>query len=641
MNVLSVFGSIGPVARVTPRKTAEISLVSLIFLICSWVCLPSPGLAKTDVAVEDCHPQIVKGVIDLACWKGDSLELRGEWAFSWRPEGSSDARKIGIPPAYAQVPSRWRDMEFDQGEGPAFGHAEYKARLTFTEPQKGLALFPGRGITTYKIFLRFPSGEETTLYDNRLEDGTEIVSNDLITLPELPSQSELILQVSNNYHYSGSIDLAPKLGSLQLLIEDQLQQRALAAMLFGGYIFFGLYNLVLAFGYQKSRLFFVMAAICFACAVRLMNNEELVTAFWSIVPLSTTWYIGWATFFSLGLLWPIYIWMRYPSVYTLNFVRISSGLSLTGIVLTVATGPYIFLEFGIWYGWFIFLAIITAVPFFVYNFMRGKLSHMARDASGIVTMISVLIVSIGILVDIYLYSVFKASYIDYSSLAFFILLAGQSFIVAREYTRGLEIEKELGLELRLVNAGLEKQVTHRTKELVSINDRLEEMVRTDQLTGLPNRKAFEEAMIREIERFDRTEMPLSLFLLDADHFKSINDTYGHDIGDIVLKHLSDIISQEARVIDFPSRIGGEEFAIVLTQTDLNGAQMLAERIRSEVEKAMIVTGGDEIRFTISGGISCYRKGLKSQEFFREADQGLYQAKESGRNKIVIKDQDRE
>lgn len=566
--------------------------------------------------------------------------MSGEWTFSWRPMELNDARGIGKPPAYADIPVRWRNIDFDQGDSPAFGHSEHRARLIFSKPQSGLALFPGRGITAYKILLRYPSGKETVVYDNKLEDGTEILSDDLVTLPELPLDSELVLLVSNDSHYSGSIDFAPKIGSLSELIQEQLQQRALAAILFGGYIFFGLYNLILAFGYQRNRLFFVMAAICFTCAIRLLGTENLTTAFWSITPLSSSWYIGWSTLFCLGLLWPVYVWMRYPTAFTLNFARISSGLALTGIVLVLATGPNIFIEYGAMYQWFVLLFCGIGLPYLGYKFFSHKWDHIIKDTGGIITMVSVLIVILSIIADVYIYLEFREPpYIEYSTLAFFLLLAGQSFIVAREYTRGLETKIGLSSELKFLNASLEREVDTRTNELVITNNKLEEMVRTDQLTGLPNRKAFEESMAREIERFDRTQMPLSLFVLDADHFKTINDTYGHDIGDIVLKHLSDIISQEARVIDLPSRIGGEEFAIVLTQTDIEGAKMLAERIRAEIEKAILVTGGDEIRFTISGGIACYKDGMKSQEFFRMADQGLYQAKESGRNRIVVNDKE--
>lgn len=588
-----------------------------------------------DVGNEKCQPRVIKGEIDLRCWQGESLDLKGEWRFSWRPVKQTDSMAVGKAPEFTVIPGSWRYIEFESGKSPANGEARYTVNLKIDRTLSGLGLYPGLGITSYQVAIRDKSGKESVVYDNRQKDGVEVIPSGFVSLPDLAEDTELILIATNESHYSGAIEQSPRIGDVQDLVQSQFLKRAISAILFGGYIFFGIYNLILALGYRKDMVFIVLAVACFTFAVRILATEDLITTFWPTAPLYLDWHLGWITFFCLQAIWPIYVWMRYSTVVTLNFARVSTGMSLTGLILAATTEPYIFIVFGNGYRIAYMIALALIIPYFIYVLVKGELPGYNKEFAEKVTVVTLIIAILATISDMVLYSLDVVPYFEYTILAFFVLIAGQSFIVAKGYTRGLEKELELSSELKDLNARLEQEVNLRTHELVSANGQLEQMARTDLLTGLSNRRAFEENLTREIDRFDRTELPLSLFLLDADHFKSINDNYGHDIGDIVLKHLADMVSQEARVIDLPSRIGGEEFAILLTQTEMEGALMLAERIRNEVEKAIIITGGEEIRFTISGGIACYEKGMKSQDFFKRADQGLYLAKEGGRNRIVM------
>ncbi|MDH5736803.1 MAG: diguanylate cyclase [Gammaproteobacteria bacterium] len=584
----------------------------------------------------DCQPVILKGVMDLKCWEGEALRLTGEWSFEWQALEPSHAKGVGHPPDYARIPGRWRSMNFKDGRSPIFGQAEYAVRLDFSSSVRNdLAIFPGIGITGLEVFIRLPGKDDQLVYTNRSEAGTEIIPATIVNLPVVQSGSELVLRVRNTSHYSGAMEFEPVIGTIDGLIKEQMFIRGWMAILFGGYIFFGIYNLILAMGYERNRTFVVLSGICFICAVRMLGPETLITVFLENVPLPFSWHIGWATFFLLGVCWSLYIYYRYPSPFTLLGAKILIGLSVTGLALVAITRSYIFIEFGTWYRILILIYMMVLVPSLVIDYRKGKLQSSGSSLDDKITLSTLILMLVAVATDIVLYVSYSRMLVDFSSLAFFILIAGQTFIIARQYTRVLENERQLTSELRAVNQGLEDEVSQRTAQLTQANEKLEEMVRTDQLTGLPNRKAFEETLAKEIERYDRTGLPLSLFILDADYFKAINDDHGHDIGDIVLKHLANIISQEARVIDMPARIGGEEFAIVLTQTDIDGARMLAERIRQEVEKAIIVSVGEEIRFTISGGIAAYQPEEKPQTFFRKADQALYLAKERGRNRIEV------
>ncbi|WP_096085474.1 sensor domain-containing diguanylate cyclase [Agaribacterium haliotis] len=168
------------------------------------------------------------------------------------------------------------------------------------------------------------------------------------------------------------------------------------------------------------------------------------------------------------------------------------------------------------------------------------------------------------------------------------------------------------------------------------NAELKRLSRTDGLTGLLNRKAWESELLKELERCTRYNHASSLVMFDIDHFKSINDGHGHPAGDEVIRQTAAIAQKCIRTVDTAGRYGGEEFAIILPDTDADGALKLANRIRKTIENTAAVYEGTEISYTVSLGVCAYHKKLKdSTQWIDCADKGLYQAKENGRNKAFI------
>jgi diguanylate cyclase (GGDEF)-like protein len=160
---------------------------------------------------------------------------------------------------------------------------------------------------------------------------------------------------------------------------------------------------------------------------------------------------------------------------------------------------------------------------------------------------------------------------------------------------------------------------------------------TDELTGLSNRRGFDDALAREFERSKRFGSRLGLVMLDLDDFKQVNDTYGHQQGDIVLREVARVLREQSREIDDPGRYGGEELAVVLPGTDLEGAYNLAERVREQIEALRIprVGGEGEIRVTASFGVAALPEaGDDEQALVAAADAALYEAKRGGKNKSV-------
>ena len=212
----------------------------------------------------------------------------------------------------------------------------------------------------------------------------------------------------------------------------------------------------------------------------------------------------------------------------------------------------------------------------------------------------------------------------------------------RDVDRSMRLERsheQLLREMRRLNEDLEMRVQERTHELRAMNRVLEKMAHTDSLTGLPNRRSVEGVARQEMNRRERIPAPLAIGLIDADRFKEINSEYLHSGGDRALVALARTLQRTIRTTDFVGRVGGEEFLVVAPQTDLAGAEVLAERIRSEVADMIVPHHDQIIRVTVSLGFAVVETdGFTPFEKLRElAAEGLAEAKSAGRNAWVVRE----
>lgn len=197
----------------------------------------------------------------------------------------------------------------------------------------------------------------------------------------------------------------------------------------------------------------------------------------------------------------------------------------------------------------------------------------------------------------------------------------RSVLVLRDVTETVEMRKALEVSER---------------QLLEANERLKHLANTDELTGLPNRRSFFKALERELARADRYDQPLSVVLLDLDHFKQVNDTWGHPVGDRVLVAASDAVEGVCRDSDVPGRIGGEEIAVLLLQTGSVEAELVAERIRRRISEVEHLVPGNHLRVTASFGVATSGPGrVDVDSLIAAADEALYAAKDQGRNRIVV------
>ncbi|HET9987476.1 MAG TPA: GGDEF domain-containing protein, partial [Kofleriaceae bacterium] len=188
-----------------------------------------------------------------------------------------------------------------------------------------------------------------------------------------------------------------------------------------------------------------------------------------------------------------------------------------------------------------------------------------------------------------------------------------------------------------MNRELEAKIHERTHELAEANTRLAQLAVTDGLTGLYNHRHFHERLSLEVERSQRSGLPLSLLMLDVDHFKQFNDSHGHPAGDEVLRQLARVLADTRRANDVVARYGGEEFAVILVDTAKFTAAKVAERVRERiVAHDFADRSAKSPPITVSFGVATYPEdGSDAEALVRAADTALYAAKRAGRNRVVL------
>jgi diguanylate cyclase len=174
----------------------------------------------------------------------------------------------------------------------------------------------------------------------------------------------------------------------------------------------------------------------------------------------------------------------------------------------------------------------------------------------------------------------------------------------------------------------------RTAELAKVCAEQETRLMTDSLTGVHSRYAYERRLAEEFQRWQRHAQPLSFSIWDIDLFKRVNDSYGHEAGDRLLRAVADLFGRNKRAEDFLARVGGEEFVLLLPMTALDAAKLVAEKLRSAIETAAFRHHGEAVPVTISCGLTEFRAGDTPTSVYERADRALYEAKAQGRNRCV-------
>lgn len=202
-------------------------------------------------------------------------------------------------------------------------------------------------------------------------------------------------------------------------------------------------------------------------------------------------------------------------------------------------------------------------------------------------------------------------------------------------TRGMQLDMMRSRDELLEARRRVEESEEKIRRLEAELDEVGELVREDHLTGTLNRRGLEDALERELARAERTKLPLSVALMDVDHFKRLNDTYGHDAGDEALIHLVRVVTESLRPSDVIARFGGEEFVILLPDTDIEEAVTVMTRVQRNLTKKFFLHENQRVLITFSAGVALLAPGELGDAAIARADAALYKAKEAGRNRVLV------
>lgn len=564
-------------------------------------------------------PCSVDEVLPISCLEEGSTFNNG-WLTSYRKDGLDKWQNVGL----RDLPHRWRD---DSAVGD-FGQVQYRKILTGNGYIDGLFIAIAQPYSSAEVSIVNWQGQEYVAFDGEgYNDSSGTLAPPVIALPRLYPGDQLILTVSNGgypYGWTDPVIIEPALS----LVSKQYSYIAFHILLMGILLSAAFYNFGLWLADRREWSSLLLVCGCLAFTLRFASTGNVLAAFIPEMPISALWRLNWFTAFINFVIWPIFFFRMFrqvvPRIVVIMIVLVFGCATFATLVLPAL----LFVPLGQVLNWLMMIVIIVYMLALSWYLIVHKQVWSAKSV-GIYTII------LGALLDSYDYLVGVYVPIEGTTLGVTIFVLFQSYVLSQNYSSSLRREAKLTGQLRALNQSLERQVEARTEELNLANRELEQVARTDKLTNLPNRRAFDEHIKIAFARLRREFTPFAILLVDADHFKKVNDTYGHDVGDVVLKELALVIQECIREVDFPSRIGGEEFSVLINNVKAGEAAAIAERLRRAVEQFTFDRSGNKLSLTVSSGLAFATVDDSIDELFVKADKALYRAKSSGRNRISI------
>ncbi len=598
-------------------------------------------------------PRARRGVLDLRQWQPDrdgNVRLDGEWRYDpHRLLAPDDPALAAASPAFASVPATWDARAGGGLLARGQGYATYSLTVLLPPEPGPLALRIVTVSTAYRLYAdgRFVAAAgtvATSIGQARPEYRPQIVELDRTNRGEL----RLVLQASNFRYARGGAWEPLWLGTPEAIRGAREGRVALALFLTGAFAVIGLYHLVFwaARRGDPSPLYF--AAVCLGMALRVLTVDDVF-----LVDLAPG--LSWTNLCRLeyGSLLIIvaaasaFLHGIFPEEIPRTPARAYAFASLAGLLLVAVLPPRIF-SLGLPALQVLCLSAAVLGSLFVARAVTRR-----REGS-VLFLIGVLAIAATGTYDT-LMSIYRdlptsrwlGDSIYLQPFGLFVFVLSQATLLARRFSRAFGELENTSRELRAAHVELdahtrelEERVSERTSELADANRKLARLAEIDGLTRVGNRRNFDEELRRAWLDHLRRRAPLSLALVDVDQFKAYNDRYGHLAGDDTLRQIAAaLVGATNRPGDAVSRYGGEELAILLPNTDAQGALHVAEMVQERVGAAAIPHDESTVapRITVSVGVATVvpEEALESSKLVELADRALYRAKQEGRNRIVV------
>jgi len=602
------------------RRFVPLALATFLLLIMLMMLL-----AFLNIDFRSTLPRAQNGVLQLEhlLESGQTIPLDGEWHFY--PHQFLSLQEINAPsghdPMTMEAPSSWGDRVSTDGvQGNGYG--TYHLRVTMAEPPDILSLkLPSAG-TSYRLYV---DGELIT------EVGQAAISKELssplfrpqvLVFKPKSNQFDLTLQMANFSYRWGGLWFSISLGLPSSINKDQTNKHMGAAFSSGFLLAVAISSIFLYLLRRREPLPFYFALLCVTNGIRELAIDDIIIL--SLLPQ--------LTFLAIVKIQYLTVYvstLAITQIMNLSFTGVASKFSITFILyfcavycLALFVLPIDFMSHcHVLFEIFGLLVLLFLIGLAIKAWLLSK-------ASAGLTIFGLFILALTAINDVlYANELSPLGYMANFGLIIFVLT--QVYVGNRRFTRTLHVAEILSSEL-------EQKVSDRTRELEHAYSQLEHMASSDALTGILNRHGLLPLIEQEQSQFERYATAYSILLIDLDHFKGVNDQYGHEMGDTVLVECSTAITSAIRASDCAGRWGGEEFVILLPNTTLQDAIVAAEKIRTLIEALIIKQGDLSVKFTATVGVAEINQEESFDQCLARADSLLYQGKEQGRNRVVWK-----
>lgn len=643
-----------PQASAKSIKDKTIVSFAMLTILLSLVIYSVFGMIKVNKQ-DELLPKVVNGAIDLSgvdFANSVSIPLEGGWRFYWQAllaeeqaliddkqqmSTVSDKNEISIlgTNQYAVLPHAWLDLPSDNDEPKSYGFATYRLHVKVSDGVERLALrLPVIG-SAHRVYINekllteagiVGSTPQTALPGYRVG----VYSFDV---PENASTFSIIIHVSNYDSYWGGIWDQIRLASFEQLYVEQSHLNFRASTIIAAFLTIAVFNLIQFSLRTKEMTPLMMALLCLLLALREVGASQ-------ILALMQVYYfdytvnlrISFLTFYLSALFFIVYFYQNFRDEYSKLIVYLMLTICSLFSIFTLLTPTTMFTPLMLHFR-------VLALIFIAYTMWGLVLAVIRKRFNANLIFVGTFVLAMLVINDIIL----DLRLIDSVPLVSFGLVGliicqsyatYRKFIMADEQNKGLSIAlSERNIELEQFSQSLERQVETRTSELLYANEKLEVLAFKDSLTGALNRRGLMQHIDEAQEAYMSEHKPFSVLLIDFDHFKQLNDIFGHEIGDKVLAEGSQKMLDVIENKGYLGRWGGEELLILLNNTQLDKASVTAEKLRLAVE--VLISQSIGTSTTISIGAAEFSGAETIDDVICRADNAMYRAKELGRNRVEL------
>ncbi|MEP1447376.1 MAG: diguanylate cyclase [Paraglaciecola sp.] len=610
-------------------KTLSIALFSVTML------LFLPLIYHFGVALKPATKTAINGhaTIESADFlQRKTLALDGQWLFYWKqllePE---QIQKSQGKSTFIQGHGGWQSSNYNQHYG-TIGFATYHLDVALEFGASNLALQIPQIESAYSLYIDEHLMASGGVASDTEQSGTPGYNTAIVRIPEGLKEFSITIQVSNYHSSWGGLWAPIVLGDADALHTLQRDKVALSLFIMGALLITAIHSLIQFFVRPTDNIPLVYTCLCLLLFLREFTVEHMSFALSSLAGgfvLITK--LNFLSFYA-GIPIALYFFhLSYSQQFHYQFCRFI-------YLLSMLFSAYILFFPTRYFGVPLVIYEVVAVFVMLYILQRIWVANRHKQRGAGVLLIGSLIAFSFALNDI-LNAVGVITTGRFFSLGIIGFIMSQSFVTnnrVNQLTSNNETLtdklKERNADLMLMSELLETKVEQRTRQLKLANKELKALANNDPLTNTYNRHGLQQYIQAAFERYRRSQECFCILLVDYDHFKEINDSYGHDVGDIVLITGADLIKAGIREQDKLARWGGEEFLVLLPNTDLQGAFAIANKLKDAIF-AHPIGQPVGVKVSISGGIAEVQKNDTFETLFKRADDALYQAKQNGRNQI--------